>query len=153
MTIQVARRPGRHRGRRQAGQALAEFALVAPILFILVLGVFEAGRFILHYEALNNATREGIRYAIIHGANSVAPTGPPDDPTGAAIRQAVADAAFGLVTSGDLTIPDPVYSGPNGVTNKRGSEVTLTVSYTYDAIVPILPPITISAEATGVVSN
>lgn len=126
---------------------------MAPVLFVLVLGVFEAGRFIYHYEALNNATRAGIRYAIIHGANSIDPTGPPDDSTGADIRQAVADAAFGLVGVGDLTVPDPVYSGPNGVNNKRGSEVRLSVSFTYSPIVPILPAITINAEATGVVNN
>jgi Flp pilus assembly protein TadG len=146
---------GRFRlGRRaQRGQAVAEFALVAPVLFLLALGILEGGRFILHYEALNNATRAGIRYAIIHGSNSIDPTGPPDDATGADIRQAVADAALGLVTVGDLTIPAPVYSGPNGVNNKRGSEVSLTVSFTYGPIVPILPSITITAEATGVVNN
>jgi hypothetical protein len=126
---------------------------VAPLLFLLVLGVAEGGRFIFHYEALNNATREGIRYATIHGANSIDPTGPPNDPTGADIRQAVADAAFGLVAAGDLTIPNPVYSGPNGSNNKRGSNVSLFVTFTYEPLVPILPPITIRAEATGVISN
>ena len=139
--------------RRQKGQALAEFALVAPVLFLLVLGVFEGGRFIYHYEALNNAAREGIRYAIIHGANSIAPTGPPNDATGADIKQAVADAAIGISVAGGLTIPDPVYSGPNGPVNKRGSTVSLSVNYTYDPVVPLLPPITISVEATGVVNN
>jgi hypothetical protein len=37
--------------------------------------------------------------------------------------------------------------------NARGSQVTVLVSYTYSAIVPVLPPITISAESTLVVNN
>ena len=51
------------------GQALVEFALVAPMFFLLLLGIIEAGRFIFYYEVLHNATREGARYAIVNGAN------------------------------------------------------------------------------------
>jgi Flp pilus assembly protein TadG len=140
---------------RSRGQALAEFALVAPILFVLLLGIIEAGRFIFHYETLNNATRVGVRYAIIHGANSGDPTGPPDDATGTDIKQAVSDAAFGLVEVGDLTIPDPTYgTGINcSNCNKRGTPVTVSVSFTYPPIVPVLPPITITAESSGVINN
>lgn len=144
---------GRRAGSRSRGQALAEFALVAPLFFILLLGIIESGRFIYHYEMLNNAARAGVRYAIIHGAESGDPSGPPDDPTGADIKQAVSDAAISLVGVGDLTIPDPVYSGPNGATNKRGSSVTLVVSYTYSPLIPVLPIIGITAEASGVVNN
>jgi Flp pilus assembly protein TadG len=142
------------RGReRRRGQALVEFALVAPIFFLLLLAVIEAGRFIYHYEMLNNATRAGVRYAIIHGGNSADPTGPPNDASGADIKQAVSDAAFGLVGVGQMTIPNPTYAGPNGSSNKRGSNVTVSVTYTYGAILPVLPPITVSAESTGVVNN
>ena len=43
--------------------------------------MIEGGRFILYYETLNNATREGARYAIVNGANALCtassgPTGP-----------------------------------------------------------------------------
>ena len=140
------RRPGR-------GQALVEFALAAPLFFLLLLGILEGGRFIYHYETLNNAAREGVRYAIVHGAESADRTGPPDDPSCADVRQAVSDAAFGLVGAGDLTMPDPVYSGPNGASNKRGSTVTVQVSYAYAPLIPVLPTITITTEASGVVNN
>ena len=55
---------------------MVEFALVAPMLFVMLLGIIEAGRFVLNMEALNNATREGARYAIVHGARSADPQGP-----------------------------------------------------------------------------
>ena len=58
------------RGRRSRGQALPEFALVAPLFFLLLFGIIEAGRFIYYYEILSNATREGARYAIVNGAGS-----------------------------------------------------------------------------------
>lgn len=146
----------RSQGRRprSRGQAMVEFALVAPIFFLLIFGIIEAGRFIYHYEMLNNATREGVRYAIIHGANSGNPTGPTSpDPTGEAIKQAVSDAALGLVGVGDLDIDDPVYDGPNGESNKRGSNVTIRVRFEYQPLLPVLPPITVTAESTGVVNN
>jgi hypothetical protein len=150
---------GRHGASRSRGQALVEFALVAPIFFLLLLGIIEAGRFIYHYQVLNDATRAGARYAIIHGAGSDCPTGPMPpgrvaptcyDPAGNNVRQAVSDAAFGLVPAGRLTIPNPAYVPGN---NARGSQVTVAVSYTYAPLVPILPPITISAESTLVVNN
>ena len=55
---------------------MVELALVAPILFVLILGTIEAGRFMLFYEVMNNATREGARYAIVHGADSTCPRNP-----------------------------------------------------------------------------
>ena len=52
----------RRSSRKSRGQALAEFALVAPVLFLIFFGIIEFGRFVLAYEELNNATREGARY-------------------------------------------------------------------------------------------
>src|SRR6186997_2449361 len=91
-------RPGRDRG-----QALVEFALVAPMFFLLLFGIIEAGRFIFYYEVLNNATREGARYAIVNGANTLGcPTGPPApgtsacDASGANVVARVRQAALGV---------------------------------------------------------
>jgi Flp pilus assembly protein TadG len=130
------------------GQALAEFALVIPIFLILLFGVIEGGRFIYHYNSLNNATRDGVRYAIIHGENSADPIGPGDD---AVMESVISDATFGLVgVIDDVTLE---YSGPNGVTNKRGSNVNVGVTFTYTPLMPGLPQITIHAESNGVVNN
>lgn len=50
------------------GQTLVEFALILPLLFLLVFGLFEFGRFVLFYSVLNTAVREGTRYAIVQPA-------------------------------------------------------------------------------------
>lgn len=162
--------PGRKRNRRgcSRGQALAEFALVAPVFFLLLFGIIEAGRFIFHYHALNSAVREGARYAIVHGSNARdgCPSGPPApstpscDPSGEKVRQAVVKAAFNLMTVSDINFVDsdgnttPTYSAdPNGGTNKRGTTVTVSATYTYPPIVPVMPPITIRSESSLVINN
>lgn len=47
------------------GQTLIEFALLFPIVIFLVLGLFDLGRAIFYYSALNTAVRQGTRYAIV----------------------------------------------------------------------------------------
>src|SRR5687768_6598342 len=54
------RRPARRRG-----AAVVEFAVVAPVLFILVLGLIEMGRAVMVSQILVNASREGARKAAL----------------------------------------------------------------------------------------
>jgi hypothetical protein len=141
-------------GRRSRGQAIVEFAFAAPIFFLLLMGLVEGGRYVFYSESLNHAAREGTRYAIIHGDASrpvSEQTGPGSgDPSGDAIKQVIRDAAVGMGDPENLVIPDPDYS-PNN--NRRGSSVTVTVSYTYTPVVAVFGPITVNAEATLVVNN
>jgi hypothetical protein len=147
-------RPGRSRG-----QALVEFVLVAPVFFLLIFAVIEGGRFILYYETLSNATREGARYAIVHGSNSSCPSGPMPpgmsppacyDPPGANVVQRVEDMAFGLLGTGVAVTPTWGSLG-----NGREAEVNVAATYTYQTLIPLvpLPAITISAESTLVINN
>lgn len=46
-------------------QSLVEFALLLPVLFFLVMGLFDVGRAVLYYAVLNSAVREGTRYAVV----------------------------------------------------------------------------------------
>lgn len=48
-----------------SGQSLVEFALIFPILFLLVMGLSDIGRAIFYYATLNTAVREGTRFAIV----------------------------------------------------------------------------------------
>jgi Flp pilus assembly protein TadG len=149
-------------GRRSCGQALAEFALVAPIFFLLLFAIIEAGRFMIYYETLNNAAREGARYAIVNGANTLGcPSGPPApnsagcDVPGANVVARVRSAAFGVL--GNAVTVTPHWLKPDGTAgdNGRGMTVNVAASYTYNSLVPIvpLPPITINAESTLVINN
>ena len=46
---------------------MVEFALVAPLFFLLLFSIIEFGRAVYYIQMLNNAAREGARYAIVHG--------------------------------------------------------------------------------------
>ncbi|MBA3236177.1 MAG: pilus assembly protein [Chloroflexi bacterium] len=129
--------------------------MIAPLFFVLLLGIVEAGRFIFYYETLNNATREGARYAIVNGENTLGcPTGTPApgstscDPTGANVVARVRQAAFGVMTGIVVT---PSWDPNNG----RGSTVRVAATFTYTSLVPLLPlpPINVTAESSLVVNN
>lgn len=49
---------------QQRSQALIEFALVSPVLLLLIFGVIDIGRAIFYYDTINHAAREGVRTAI-----------------------------------------------------------------------------------------
>ena len=51
----------------QRGAALIEFALVFPLLLLILLGIIDFGFLFQRYEVLTNATREGARIAILPG--------------------------------------------------------------------------------------
>lgn len=51
--------------RKTSGQTLVEFALLLPLFLLIVMALFEIGRFVFYYGVLNNAVREGTRTAIV----------------------------------------------------------------------------------------
>jgi hypothetical protein len=161
---------GRSASGHTTGQALVEFALVAPVFFLLLFGIIEGGRFIFYYETLNNATREGARYAIVHGENSSCPMGPVPvgsekancDLDASPVRDRVLETAIGMPASGISfpTIPmcpsaaataNPCYYPDNA----RSHRVKVVARYTYGTLIPLvpLPQITVEAESTLVVNN
>jgi Flp pilus assembly protein TadG len=61
--------PGPRRPRRAA--ASVEFAVVAPVFFLIVFGMVEVGRGLMVIHLLNNAARTGCRAGAVEGrANS-----------------------------------------------------------------------------------
>jgi hypothetical protein len=154
-----------HRTRRQSlGQALAEFALIAPIFFLLLFALIDFGRYVYYVQILNNAAREGSRYAIVHGSNSAplqCPTGPMpggnpnpcgDDTTGEAVKAVVRKVAVGVV--GDTTVLVITPSWPDG-DNAREHVVTVDVSYQFHSVIPLVPfpAVQVNGVSTLVINN
>ena len=44
-------------------QAIVEFAIVLPILLMMLVGILEVGRMVFIYAGVTNASREAARYA------------------------------------------------------------------------------------------
>jgi TadE-like protein len=60
-----------------AGQALLEFALIAPIVFVLIGATVDLGRGLLIYTTLQGASRDTARQAVLSyysGSNTLPPT-------------------------------------------------------------------------------
>lgn len=49
---------------RDSGQSMVEFAVLAPIFFLLLLGTIDLGRAVYIYNSISDAAREGARAAI-----------------------------------------------------------------------------------------
>ena len=54
-----------HCRRHRAGAAVVEFAVVAPVFLLLLLGIIEYGRMVMVQQILTNAAREGARVGIL----------------------------------------------------------------------------------------
>jgi Flp pilus assembly protein TadG len=105
----------RFQQRNERGQTLVEFALVLPILSLLLLGVIQFGITFNNYITLTDAVRAGARKGAV-GRHLQNPQ--------AATEQAVRNAATDLKAS-DLQIN---VNSPW----TQGSDVTVSASYPYD---------------------
>src|SRR5262245_13208010 len=60
-------RPSPTRRPCRRGAAVIEFAVVAPVLFVLIFGIIEFGRMLMVAQMATNGSREGARYAALSG--------------------------------------------------------------------------------------
>ena len=146
------------RGPRPRGQALVEFVIVAPIFFLILFAIIDFGRYVYYVQILNNAAREGTRYAIVHGAEGMPKTGPPDDPSGAAVIDVVRNYAIGVIGVQDasvLTITPTWGMPPATPDNDSGTKVTVEVTYAFRSVIPLvpLPAISVKGASTLVINN
>jgi len=63
--LALYRSPGRGHMRGERGATAVEFALVAPLFFLLVLGIIEFGWYFFVEHTIQYATREGTRLALV----------------------------------------------------------------------------------------
>jgi len=103
-------------GRDTAGTAALEFGFIAIILISIVMGTMEVGRFMWLEHMVENAAKQGARFATVRGEDSSIAA------TDAQITAYVADRVTGL-TQADMTVN--VVWDPD---KKRGSTVTVSIA-------------------------
>jgi Flp pilus assembly protein TadG len=94
------------------GQALVEFALVMPLLLILIISVFEFGRAWNLHQTITDAAREGARTAVV--ANSSVTAASVDSAIGNRIAASGFDPANATVT-----LPNGFHTGTGQITSVR----------------------------------
>lgn len=151
------------RTRRRSGQALTEFALVLPIMIILLLIAVDFGRLFFSYIEINNASREAASFA---GANLWSGT----PPSTAAITAVAAQETNVQSQGGEsaLTVTvicfnptspntpiDCAANGPGGA--GIGNQVRVTATESFSFLTPLISDFfggfSLSASSTAPILN
>ena len=109
----------------QRGGSAVEFAIVLPILLVLLFGIIEFSILFYDKAVITNASREGARAGIVF-----APT-PLDDGGITAVVNSY--CASNLITFGSATGATTTVS--RGGSGSPGDPLTVTVNYSYDFLV------------------
>jgi len=79
-----------------SGSEIAEAALVLPLAFMVLLGIYWFGRAFNVYATINHAAREGARYAVAQGCATCSPPNAPPTANNIATQVGQAMQASGL---------------------------------------------------------
>jgi Flp pilus assembly protein TadG len=113
-------KPSRSCRRKRQGAAAVEFAVVAPLFFLLVIGMIEFGRAIMVQQVLTNAAREGARVGVLDS------TTPTHDQVVSTVTSYLSSAGVSGAT---------VTMSPNEPTSAGyGALVTVTVQIAYSKV-------------------
>ncbi len=105
------------------GTAFIEFALIAPIFFLVTFGIIDFGRMMWLNNTVEHAATEGARYAAVRGSNKPSPA------TETQVVSFVQNRADGMaLTTSEIAVTWT----PN---NNAGSTVTVQVTYNYEYII------------------
>ncbi len=157
---------------KSKAQAMVEFALVLPILLLLIYGILEVGRLIFVYSSVVSSARSAARYGAATGLNAAGTAQRYQDCNG--MRAAARSTAFlNEVADADITIwhdqgesvNDVVYCAPGSATDASltqamilGNNIRVRVEVVsqWTPIVPIVPldPLEIrSVSARTILAN
>jgi len=142
----------------QGGQAIVEFALTAVLLMLLMVGLLELSIFIYTYSVLANAAKEGVRYAIVHGASNGTASGPSSGSASTppctasstnvtnVVNQTNNCAGFTLLDTSNVNVFVCYLDG----NNKVNRLVEVSVNYVYRPLFGFnWPSVTVNANSAG----
>jgi Flp pilus assembly protein TadG len=123
--------------RRRSGSAMVEFAVVAIVLFMLLIGIYEYGRYFMTIEIMENAAREGARYAVVHTYDDTV-----EDDTIEVVRDYLAgvdQGAFGTQATVSVFAADSLGNSTGSPLNAQfGTFIGVRVEGNYQTILPEL---------------
>jgi Flp pilus assembly protein TadG len=127
------------KGSRQGerGQALVEFALILPVILLVMVGMLEFARAWNLHQVMTDAAREGARRAAVHDIDSARPQ--TTDSVYKAMWNYVAQAGYDPQYA-DMDVDLKDQFGNAGTWKQSGDFVTVNLSLPYRfAILPTRP--------------
>lgn len=140
MRLRLTLRQWLPRGRGERGSQLIEFALLAPVFAIVVMGALDGGRLLGTYVILKNAAREAALYAAYH-------TGATDDQ----LETVALQEGNSFLSASKMTVSSSNYDWTYQNTKTQTARV-VQVSYSFDFVNPVLriaSPLTLQATAAA----
>jgi Flp pilus assembly protein TadG len=117
------------RVRNESGGSLVEFAIISPLLFIILFGIIEFAVLLYDKAMITNASREGARAGIVFNFDSSGPTRISDDEIRAIVGNYCATHLISFGSGSTLTIPI------TRTGSQEGASLTVTVDYPYRFLV------------------
>lgn len=139
---QSARAAAGARRRRSRGQSLVEFALVLPVLMLILLFAIDFGRVFLGWVQLNNAARIAANYA----ASAQPPLTPAQQTQ---YRNIVAKETAGINCTLPNPIPDPTFPSGTAV----GGQAVVNLTCQFQPLTPFVSAIVGSNVNMGAGAN
>jgi Flp pilus assembly protein TadG len=136
MRLAIIRRQDGGRPERR-GIAVVEFAVVASLLFLLVLGIIEFGRAMMVLEMLNNAARNGARIGSLNGSAT------------SDVNTAVTNALAGAGFSGVTTTVQVNSADADASTAVTGDSVSVSVKVPYNNVTWLPTSMFLSGRTLG----
>jgi Flp pilus assembly protein TadG len=147
--------------RRHGGQSMVEFAVLAPVFFMLLLGTIDLGRAVYIYNSISDAAREGARAAIPFDTplpTNAQVVGAVQSKLGGGFAHTV-DPCIAASSSPCPSTPTVPNTGTiwysSGVGTPGRGEITVKISFLFQPWVPVIRDasgngVVISAESTMV---
>ena len=118
---------------KQRGQSMVEMAVMMIVILLILGGVLDFGRMYFTYLALQNAAGEGASYGAINP--TWIDSNNNQDPNNIVYR--TQNESSGGLIDWSQTVVDVEVAGISG-----GEPITVTVTYEYDVITPMVEAIT-----------
>jgi Flp pilus assembly protein TadG len=159
---------------KRKGATLVEFAIVAPVIFLLILFMIVGAMGVFRYQEVSHLAREATRYATVHGGwyaadGMPAKTGEAAIASDSDIQAFVIGRAVALDTSkltstavwsappGTVPINIPSFADPDPTLVPPGQKlirnyITVTVTYQWTPEFYLIGPINLSSTSKAVMA-
>ncbi len=121
---------------RQEGVAAIEFALILPVLLLIIFGIMEFGLLLFNKQVITNASREGARAGIVMQVPR---------PTELQIQKIAGGYCEDYLISFGSNDP-PITTVPSGICSNFQDDLIVNISYDYNFLLLPMDSVKLSAQ-------